>query len=151
MLNTLRLKCLKVEGFSNVDSRIHKLKCGLRVANFSSPHPFTFTDGTVIPAVDKELASKLMLDVEEQMVPQRNSRFKTVKLDWTLSERVADEIDLWYTFFAMKKVDVVIVPLPVMVALRGIWDEKKIIKSPFRVIRVANRITKEIEIFKYCI
>lgn len=92
-----------------------------------------------------------MLDVEEQMVPQRNSRFKTVKLDWTLSERVADEIDLWYTFFAMKKVDVVIVPLPVMVALRGIWDEKKIIKSPFRVIRVANRITKEIEIFKYCI
>lgn len=134
-----------------MESWIHTLSCGLRVANFSSPHPFTFTDGTVIPAVDKSRASALMLEVKEVPCPQRNSKFKTVMVDWTLSDRVSDEIDYWYTFFAMKKVDVVLVPLPVMTALRKIWPQQKILKSPFRVIRVANRITKEIEIFKYCI
>lgn len=133
-----------------MDSRIYTLSNGLRVANFSSPHPFTFTDGTVIPAVEDEKAINLMLDVEESSIPQRNSRFKTVELDWSLSEPVADEIDYWFTFFAMKKVDVVIVPLPVMVALRNIWNIKDILKSPFRVIRVANRITKAIHINKFC-
>ena len=123
----------------------------MRVANFSSPHPFTFTDGTVVPAVEDDKARKCMLNVEETSIPQRNSRFRTVKLDWELSEYVADEIDYWYTFFAMRKVDVVIVPLPVMTALKGIWDEKKIMKSPFRVIRVEDRITKTIHIDKYCI
>lgn len=133
-----------------MESRIYTLSNGLRVANFSSPHPFTFTDGTVIPAVEDEKAINLMLDVEESSIPQRNSRFKTVELDWSLSEPVADEIDYWFTFFAMKKVDVVIVPLPVMVALRNIWNIKDILKSPFRVIRVADRITKAIHINKFC-
>lgn len=32
--------------------QITKLSNGLRVANFSSPHPFTFEDGSVIPAVN---------------------------------------------------------------------------------------------------
>ena len=131
--------------------RIYTLKNGLRVSNFSSPHSFVFTDSTVIPAVDKERAQALRLDVVEHKVSQRNSRFRTVMLDWTLSERVSDEIDYWYTFFAMKKVDVVIVPLPVMVALRKVWDQKKILKSPFRVIRVADRITKRIHVDKFCI
>ena len=134
-----------------MESRIFKLTNGLRVANFSSPHPFTFTDGTVIPSVELELAGRLMLEVVEHSIPQRNSRFRTVLLDWTLSERVSDEIDYWYTFFAMKKVDIVIVPLPVMTALRKVWDQKKILKSPFRVIRVADRITKVIHIDKFCI
>jgi len=134
-----------------VESKIHTLDNGVRVANFSSPHSFVFTDSTVIPAVDKERAQALMLEVIEHKVSQRNSRFRTVVLEWTLSERVSDEIDYWYTFFAMKKVDVVIVPLPVMVALRKVWDQKKILKSPFRVIRVADRITKRIHVDKFCI
>ena len=131
--------------------RVHTLSNGVKVANFSSPHPFTFTDGTIIPAVPDEIARKLMLEVDEKSIPQRSSRFRTVSLDWSLSERVADEIDYWYTFFAMKIVDVVLVPLPVMTALKTIWDQKKILKSPFRVIRVADRITKTIHIDKFCI
>ena len=123
----------------------------MRVVNFSSPHTFTFTDGMILPAVDDELARKLILEVEEKSIPQRSSRFRTISIDWSLSERVADEIDYWYTFFAMKKVDVVIVPLPVMTALKSIWDQKKILKSPFRVIRVADRITKVIHVDKFCI
>jgi hypothetical protein len=134
-----------------MESKIHTLTNGLRVANFSSPHPFTFTDGTVIPAVEDDKARKCMLEVDEERVPQRSAKFRTVKLDWSLSEYVSDEIDYWFTFFAMKKVDVVIVPLPVMTALRSIWREKDIIKSPFRVIRVADRITKAIHIDKFCI
>jgi hypothetical protein len=134
-----------------VDKWIHTLSNGLRVANFSSPHPFTFIDGTVIPAVDADKARNLMLEVDEKSIPQRSSKFKTVELDWSLSERVADEIDYWFTFFAMKKVDVVLVPLPVMTALKSIWNQKDILKSPFRVIRVADRITKSIHIDKFCI
>jgi len=132
-------------------SRIYTLTNGLRIANFSSPHLFTFTDGTILPAVSIELATKLMLKVDEKRVPQRNSRFRTVTLDWSLSEAVSEEIDYWFTFFAMKEVDVVIIPLPVMVALKSIWNDKDIIKSPFRVIRVSNRITKEIHTDKFCI
>ena len=48
-----------------MDSKIFTLKNGLRVANFSSPHPFTFTDGTIIPAVEDEKARNLMLEVKE--------------------------------------------------------------------------------------
>ena len=134
-----------------MDNRIYTLSSGLKVANFSSPHPFTFTDGTVIPAIDADKARNLMLEVEETVIPNRHSRFRTVSLDWTLSERVADEIDYWYTYFAMKKVDVVLVPLPVMTALKAIWNQKDILKSPFRVIRVADRITKAIHIDKFCV
>ncbi len=134
-----------------MDSKIHTLSNGLRVANFSSPHPFTFTDGTVVPPVEDDLARRLMLDVGETIQSERNRKFKSVKLEWGLSERVADEIDYWFTFFAMKKVDVVIVPLPVMTALHSIWNEKSILKSPFRVIRVADRITKAIHTDTFCI
>jgi len=134
-----------------MESKIYTLKNGLRVVNFSSPHSFLFTDSTVIPAVKDDKARNLMLEVEEMRVSQRNSRFRTVKLDWSLSESVSEEIDYWFTFFAMKKVDVVIVPLPVMTALKSIWLEKDIIKSPFRVIRVADRITKAIHTDKFCI
>ena len=134
-----------------MDSKIFTLKNGLRVANFSSPHPFTFTDGTIIPAVEDEKARNLMLEVKETFHRTRNSKFNSVSLDWNLSETVADEIDYWFTFFAMKKVDIVLVPLPVMTALKSIWDEKKILKSPFRVIRVSDRITKAIHTDKFCI
>ncbi len=134
-----------------MESKIYTLKNGLKVANFSSPHPFTFTDGTIIPEVEDEKALNLMLKVEETFHKTRNSKYNIVSLDWSLSVTVAYEIDYWYTFFAMNKVDIVIVPLPVMTALRSIWDQKKIIKSPFRVIRVADRINKTIYTDKFCI
>ena len=139
-----------------MENRIFTLKNGLKVVNFSSYHKnqdyaFKFTDGTLIPNVSPELCTKLMLEVEETFYKTRNSKYNNVTLDWILSETVADEIDYWFTFFAMKKVDIVLVPLPVMTALRSIWDEKKILKSPFRVIRVSDRITKAIHTDKFCI
>ena len=134
-----------------MEDRIITLKNGLRVANFSSPHPFTFTDGTVLPAVSDELAKATMLGTEETLVPQRNARFRTISLEWSMTERVRDEIDYWFTFFAMKKVDVVIVPLPVLLAMKKTWLEKDLVKSPFRAIRVADRITKTIHDKLFCI
>ena len=134
-----------------MENRIYKLKNGLRIANFSSPHSFTFTTGEILPAVDDELATRMMLEVEETPQKERHVKFNTVTLDWSLSEDVADYIDLWWTFYNLKKIDIVIVPLPVMTALHSIWNDKDILKSPFRVIRVANRITKEIYVDKFCI
>jgi len=131
--------------------RIFTLKNGLRVANFSSPHPFTFTDGTVIPAVGRKKAEILMLNVEENLCRERDRKFRTIKLDWSLSDAVSNDIDWWMTYYNLKTVDVVLVPLPVMTALHAIWSDKDILKSPFRVIRVANRILKTIETNKFCI
>jgi hypothetical protein len=133
-------------------NRIFPLSNGLRIANFSSPHPFLFTDGTIIPAVEDKLAKLTMLDVEEQRVSNYTARrFQTVKLSWSLSEMVDDQIALWYTIYQVKEVDVVLVPMPVMIALKNTWTEKMILKSPFRVIRMADRITKAIHIDKFCI
>jgi hypothetical protein len=130
--------------------KIYTLTNGLRVANFSSPHPFTFTDGTVIPERDKEFAKRMMLEVEEIPVKCRR-RFKTIKPDFTLTHLVRDQIILWWTLYNMKKVDAVLLPLPVMTALLKEFTEKQVLKSPFVVIRVADRITKAIHIDKFCI
>ena len=131
--------------------RVITLKNGLKVANFSSPHSFTFVDGTVVPKLPAVTAKWLMLDVEEEIQKQRRPKFRTVRLTWKLSDNVLDSIELWYTLFILKKVDVVIVPLPVMTALHRAWEFKDVLKSPFRVIRVADRITKAIHTDKFCI
>ena len=133
-----------------MEELIHTLSNGLRVANFSSPHSFLFVDGTVIPERDKIFAKRMMLNVEEIPVKSRR-RFKTIKPDFTLTHLVRDQILLWWTLYHMKKVDVVLLPLPVMTALLKEYDEKQVLKSPFVVIRVADRITKAIHIDKFCI
>jgi hypothetical protein len=133
-----------------MEELIHTLSNGLRAANFSSPHSFLFTDGTVIPERDEIFAKRMMLNVEEIPVKSRR-RFKTIKPDFTLTELVRDQIILWWTLYHMKKVDVVLLPLPVMTALLKEFDEKQVLKSPFVVIRVADRITKAIHIDKFCI
>ena len=137
---------------SEIDKRITTLKTEMRVANFSSPHPFTFTDGSVLPPVDNETANDLLLEAHEvRHSDRKRTKIKTISVLFELSEQVKDEIDYWYTIWAMNKVDIVIVPLPVMQCLHDIWDDKSIVKSPFRVVRMADRIKKVIHHDKFCI
>lgn len=115
---------------------------GIRVANFSSPHPFTFDDGTVLPACDPERSRSLTLEAVERPTPRGS---------WT-------DIELWFrptrivdTALAELESDpditIILVPLPVMEAMKDCG--RNIGKC--RVCRVADRITKTICANRFCI
>jgi hypothetical protein len=129
------------------------LSNGLRVANFSSPHPFNFVDGTVLPAVDKDTCDKGALECIESEVPDPSGKFVNISIIWKLTHSVTEMIQYWQHEYDRGNVDVVLIPFPVLTALRE--EEKegvyKIIESPFRVIRCADRITKAIFIDRFCI
>ena len=128
------------------------LKNGLEVANFSSPHPFTFTDGSILPAVSDELAKLTMLKATEtQVTDKRRKGIRTIQIDFALTDAVMELIVWWTTFHETGKVDIVLVPLPVMTALHKKFTVKELTRMPFRTIRVADRITKEIYTDKFCI
>lgn len=126
------------------------LSNGLRVANFSSPHPFTFSDGTVLDACSAERARELMLDhVESEFEKSKliNDEFSTwidIKLEFKLSPAVDAEIG---RLQQDETIDLIIVPLPVMAAIKS--DHNFATKC--RVVRVKDRVTKVIHHDRFCI
>ena len=119
---------------------------GITVANFSSPHPFNFTDGSVIPACSQERTRMGALKCEESETPGIKGT-TDVTLTWGLTLEV---IDMLRVLEKDPSVDIVLVPLPVMVALKSeSWRFEMPAKA--RVIRVADQISKEICIDKFCI
>ena len=138
------------------DAPVVTLSNGLRVANFSSPHSFKFTDGTVLPACTATRAQTLMLEAEEltlkTYITQTNVSsngmhvhvpITDILLSWKMSDVVAEAL---VALQANADVDVVLVPLPVMTALKEYGHEP----GKARVIRVADRVTKEIHIDRFC-
>lgn len=124
-----------------VQSPIVTLKSGVRVANFSSPHPFTFDDGTVLPACDPERARALMLNSEE--VETRRERWADIELRFVLS------FSVWQAISELERrndVDIVLVPFPVMEAVKA--DGQAVGKC--RVCRVADRVAKTIHADRFC-
>ena len=113
---------------------------GLKVMNFSSPHPFTFTDGSVLPAVDADTARALMLDAVE--VEHKTGQWTDVELVFKLNAAVSAAINKAQA----SDVDVVLVPLPVLSAVKtaGLPIGK------LRVCRVADRVTKTICVDRFC-
>lgn len=125
--------------------QILSLSNGKRVANFSSPHPFTFTDGSVLPAVSNELAKLLEVDFHEE------DQFGNgdVSLSFSLSGLVKERVEMWDREFQEGNGDVVFVPLPMLTALREYGINIRV--SPFRAIRIEDRINKLVSINKQCI
>lgn len=171
------------------------LSNGKRVANFSSPHSFTFTDGSEIPAVDAEESVRLKVTFNEDIDEDGD-----VTLHFTLSDAVIEEMKYWMKLWENEKVDVVFCCLPMITALKdamieydnsyGLWRIDKEVAyaegekfdvppptgpkslegfkfideewmggfgytdlkhSPFRAIRMEDRIEKLISIEKQCI
>ena len=98
------------------------LSNGLRVANFSSPHPFNFVDGSVLPTCDKERSEALSMNRDKDIVepwvgPLFNvsAPITAVKPVFDLTAAVLDELtaaqETW-------DVDIVLVPFPLLQALR---------------------------------
>jgi hypothetical protein len=88
------------------------LSNGKRVANFSSPHSFTFTDGSEIPAVDAEESVRLKVTFNEDIDEDGD-----VRLDFTLSDAVIEEMKYWMKLWINKEVDVVFCCLPMITAI----------------------------------
>jgi hypothetical protein len=122
---------------------------GIRVANFSSPHTFTFTDGSVLPACAKERALHLMLQSHEREIPGVKG---SVDLELTFEMSLAVEEAL-ITLNMREDIDIVLVPLPVLQALKDKpfkgQDLRKAI-GKCRVCRVSDRVSKTIHHDRFC-
>ena len=138
------------------------LNNGLQVVNFSSPHPFNFVTGEILPACNKEWVEKMSLDIEEDEKPwmspiaislakvwptKYSSDIVDVKLTVSIPNRVLSVLDRLEAF---GDVDIVIVPFMVLDALKSAGVFPEIYSKP-RVIRVADRISKEIYSNKFCV
>ena len=91
------------------------LSNGKRVANFSSPHPFTFTDGSVIPAVSNEESERLKVNFIETEHPDESG---DINLNFDLSTDVMFEMRYWVALYNVGYVDVVFCPLPMITAIK---------------------------------
>lgn len=120
------------------------LSTGVRVANFSSPHPFNFDDGTVLPACSAERSAALSLSTEEVVESSACGRWKDIRLKFRMSEAVRWELR---DMNANDSIDVILVPFPVMEAIKhcGMLVRKA------RVVRVADRATKAACHDRFCV
>ena len=167
------------------------LSNGKKVANFSSPHPFTFTDGSVIPAVSKEESERLKVNFIETEHPDESG---DISLRFELSKDVRFEMRYWVAMYNVGYVDVVFCPLPMITAIKEVENEFNqecsehyiynnsdsphinseeqspllpellgilvsqrdeyegcVRSSPFRAVRMEDRIKKLVSIDKQCI
>lgn len=129
---------------------------GLRVANFSSPHSFTFVTGEVLPACSPERAKALMLEVDEREIANPKG-FTDIRIEFRMSDAVKQELEEIlgrYTDF-----DVLLVPLPVQQAIRACdvaaggtgTDQWHRMMRYTRVCRVADRVAKTIYGDRFCL
>ena len=130
---------------------IIKLSNGKLVANFSSPHPFKFTDGSLLPSKSKSESERLKVNFHEDTDSDADSN-GDVRLSFTLSNEVGYEIIYWLRMYAKNKVNVVFCPLPMITALKdrnALIDDLKL--TPFRAIRMDDRVLKLVSIEKQCL
>lgn len=122
---------------------ITTLSNGKRVANFSSPHEFKFEDGTILPAIDNESSLKLSIKFIETEIGDGD-----ILLSFKSTPEVDNEIDFWIESFEKGDVDVVFCPLPMISMLKEHGIDLK--STPFRSIRITDRISKLVSIDKQC-
>jgi hypothetical protein len=122
------------------------LNNGKRVANFSSPHPFTFEDGSVLDAISNSESERLKVTFIEEELSGGD-----IKLSFKLSNDVKEEMDKFMDEFFLDNLDIVFCPLPMITALKEEFGEDVVKSMPFRSIRVEDRIKKLVSIHKQCI
>lgn len=126
------------------DMPIITLSNGLRVANFSSPHPFRFTDGSELPECSPERARVSKLQAHE--VETDRGLWTDIDLEFTMSNECLALLEDAMMEYRFGRVDVVIVPFAVLNALKAKdprnWLAYGPRHHPFRTIRCADRVTK---------
>ena len=94
-----------------------KLESGLKIGNFSSPHPFIFDTGEVLPACTPEWCTKNSMEKISKEVNHETLPIKVSKVSFNISDEVLKRLTL-----ATKDVQVMIVPFPMLTALQEYYD-----------------------------
>lgn len=105
-----------ISNYKNTVPKV-RLNNGLVVANFSSPHPFTFDDGWTLAACSPERASALMLEAKETVV-QNPGGWQDIHIGF----RMSYEVFLAIAALRDVEADVVLVPLVVRQAAEELID-----------------------------
>lgn len=124
------------------------LRNGLRVINYSSPHPFIFDDGSELPACSPERAREASLTPTEQVVRDENG-IQTIALGFEMSPQMM--VELWRLQQDTNTNTVILLPLPVLTALKELWGKEAVVDSPFRAVRMADRVNKIVCSDKFCV
>lgn len=119
------------------------LSNGIRIANFSSPHPFIFEDGTILDGCTSDRVELGQLPVTEFESPGIKGT-TDVLIDFNLNAECRYMIDLANK---QEDVDIILIPFPLMQTLKAIGIKP----AKLRVIRTKDRTTKEICIDRFCI
>jgi hypothetical protein len=123
------------------------LSNGLKVGNFSSPHPFNFEDGSILQPCGKDRVEHGKLHAEEKEIEGIKGT-TDIELSFKFSDGVVEMLDE----AEESDVDIYLVPLPVMQCIKNVNPKHRKTYFPkARVIRVKDRQTKEIFIDKFCI
>jgi hypothetical protein len=133
-------------------TQIVTLTNGVRVANFSSPHTFTFEDDTVLPAYDDaDFVNSLKLDVNERTMLaglKNGNQYKSIKIAFRLTDPVITRLHEFQMMYMQGEIDIVIVPLPVQQLIPSLY---LINQTPFRTVRMVDRVNKIASIDTFCI
>lgn len=122
------------------------LSNGVRVCNFSSPHSFTFTDGSELPAVPTSVCEQLSLERQEEAVQWPGlPGVMAVRPVFGLTDAVMQRLS---ELNDSEHVDVVIVPFPVLDAMRQLGVLDKFPKAATCLL--ADRVEKICHIDRFC-
>ena len=137
---------------------IIELDNGLKVGNFSSPHDFIFEDNSILPAVSDIEADRLSVTFNEElshnitrvgeMGEGDGCKFDLVKLSFSLSHAVFDEMISWMILQRRFYVDVVLCPLPMV---KAIEEQPHYHNDLFFSIRRIDRLSNRISCSKFCL
>jgi|TARA_R110000782_G_scaffold266360_3_gene360752 hypothetical protein len=127
----------------DLESSVTTLKNGTKVANFSSPHIFTFEDGSKLQKCDIREASLFKVNFREKVVKDIRD-IAGIEMDFMLSKALLSRMNMWEQLYNDKKVDIVFCSLPLLTAIKKIVDVSELRKMPFRGVRTKDRTKKVI-------
>lgn len=129
---------------------------GVKVRNFSSPHPFSFTDGSILPAHTPEMSEKFKVDFieEKEYITSKYTQHTwiDVQLSFELSKDVVVLLTEHINDWLNGEYDILIVPLPLLNAYKQVFTSTyttDIKNSPLRTCRIEDRVHKICSINKF--
>ena len=94
-----------------------KLESGIRVVNYSCPHSYVFHTGEVLPACSDEVAQETKLEANHGKV-YNDKGWLDVSISYCLSKMQHEELPKLIAFI---EIDIILVPYPVLNALKECW------------------------------
>ena len=128
-----------------------KLNSGVRVVNYSSPHPYIFHTGEVLPACSDEVARETKLEANHGKV-YNDKGWIDVSISYCLSKMQHEELP---KLIAFNEIDIILVPYPVLNALKSELNWKTywfdLVWEKIRVCKLHDRVTKVIRSDEFCV